>query len=220
MKDVPYRLIRSLFFIGILYASYSLILLSLPYIHFEPNVEFLKTKQLIYHVTAWRWSFYIHVFTSPIVIITGLLQFSTLLLRNYPLFHRFAGYIYITVLIGVTGPAALIMSLYANGSYPAQVSFTILSTLWILFAFLGFHYAKKHHYEKHIKWVLRSYALTLTAVTLRLYAYWFDLLNVGIDPKETYIILSYISWIPNLIVAEIMIRMGFPQRLLSRAINY
>jgi hypothetical protein len=57
--------------------------------------------------------------------------------------------------------------------------------------------------------MLRSYALTLSAVTLRLYAYLFDVFNLPFGPTETYIIVSYLSWIPNLIFAEICIYHGW-----------
>lgn len=63
--------------------------------------------------------------------------------------------------------------------------------------------------------MIRSYALTLSAVTLRFYAYLFDVFNVAIGPRETYIILAYLGWIPNLLFAEIMIRLKYPAYLLK-----
>ncbi len=207
---------NSLVFGIILYASYLLILLSLPYIHFIPGVEFLATKQLIYHIDAWRISFYVHVFTSPIVILAGLFQFNGWILRNKPRLHRLLGMSYVIVVLFVTGPAALIMSLYANGGRTAQTSFVILSCLWILFTFLAYRKVRKHDYSSHIKWMIRSYALTLSAVTLRFYAYLFDVFNLNLGPKETYILLAYLSWIPNLIFAEILMRAGYLNYLLKR----
>lgn len=203
-------------FAAISYASYLLILLSLPYIHFEPYVDFLATKQLIYHIKPWRYSFYIHVFTSPAVIICGLLQFSPWLKHSYPKFHRYSGYVYFMVLMLITGPAAFIMSLYANGGYAAQVSFVSLSICWMLFSYLAFRMVKKQRYEAHIKWSIRSYALTLSAVTLRFYAYLFDVFRVELGPRETYILLAYMSWIPNLVFAELLIYMKYPAYLLRQ----
>ena len=202
-------------FLVIVYASYLLILLSLPYIHFEKNVEFLNTKQLIYHIDIWRWSFYIHVFTSPIVILTGLAQFSRWLIRKFPKTHRHLGYWYIITVLFVSGPAAFVMSLYANGGYGAQVSFVLLSILWILFTYIAYRKVKLGNYTSHVKWNLRSYALTLSAITLRFYAYLFDVFNVNIGPRETYILLAYLGWIPNLIIVEILIRLGYPRYLLK-----
>lgn len=203
-----------LVFIAIAYASYLLILLSLPYIHFERNVDFLKTKQLIYHLKYWRVSFYIHVFTSPVAIISGLFQFNRWILKNHARIHRISGYAYILTVIFITGPAAFIMSLWANGGRIAQLSFVLLSILWILFTYLAYHHVKKGSIDRHAKWMLRSYALTLSAVTLRFYAYLFDVFNLDLGPKETYILLAYIAWIPNLLIAEILIKLGYTRYLL------
>lgn len=208
--------LKTLVFVVIAYASYLLILLSLPYIHFEKNVEFLLTKQLIYHLKWWKYSFYVHVFSSPVVILTGLVQFSKYLLQHYPRFHRFCGKTYLVFVVFISGPSALLMALYANGGYLAQISFVVLSTLWMVFSVLSYVKIRSGKIELHANWMLRSYALTLSAVSLRFYAYLFDVFNVGITPKETYILIAYLSWIPNLILAELLIRLGFIRHLMRR----
>lgn len=196
-------------FCGILYASYLLIQLSLPYIGFEPSIEFLRTKELIYHLDWWRISFYIHVFSSPIVILSGLFQFSRTILRKHKIVHRRLGMIYLIFVVFISGPSGFLIGLYANGGYPVQISFAILSSLWILFTLLAYLKIRKKEYALHSQWMLRSYALTLSAVTLRLYAFLFDVFNLPFGPTETYIIVSYLSWIPNLLFAEICIRKGW-----------
>lgn len=210
------RLLEILFFLSILYATYLLILLSLPYIHFIPGIEFLQTKQLIYHIDWWRWSFYIHVFSSPIVILSGLLQFNKKLQRSNPKIHKRIGWTYILFVFFISGPSGLIMSFYANGGYPVQISFVALSSIWILSTYLGFHHIRKKNIEKHILWMYRSYALTLSAVTLRFYAYLFDIFNLYLPPTETYILLSYLSWIPNLLIVELLRKTNYLKSHLAR----
>lgn len=216
MKAILTRLVNSAAFLAILYGSYLLILLSLPYIHFKPNVEFLGTKQLIYHIDLWRISFYVHVFTSPIVILAGLLQFNRWILKNYPKFHKALGYVYVVTILIVTGPAALVMSFYANGGRVSQTSFVLLSFFWLLTTLMAFIKIKKGDLLAHTKWTIRSYSLTLSAITLRFYAYLFDVFEVRMGPKETYILLAYLSWIPNLIIAQFLIWGGYPKYLLSK----
>ncbi|NVK66832.1 MAG: DUF2306 domain-containing protein [Flavobacteriales bacterium] len=213
------KLINSAAFLAIAYASYLLILLSLPYIYFEPNVEFLGTKQWIYHIDLWRISFYVHVFSSPIVIIAGLFQFNKWMIRNRPKWHKALGYTYVVTVLLISGPAALVMSFYANGGRVAQTSFVLLSFCWIIFTFISFWKVKKGNFLAHIKWNIRSYALTLSAVTLRFYAYLFDVFEVQLGPKETYILLAYLSWIPNLILAELLIAFGYARHLLKSTVN-
>ncbi len=130
--------------------------------------------------------------------------------------HKTLGITYIIVLLFITGPAAFIMSLYATGGRITQTSFTLLSILWIGFTYIAYLKIRRRTILSHVKWMIRSYALTLSAVTLRLYAFLFDYFNVDIGPKETYTILAYASWIPNLILAEILIRWKYPEYLMKK----
>lgn len=214
-KSILVRLVNSAAFLAILYGSYLLVLLSLPYIHFEPNVEFLGTKQLIYHIDLWRVSFYVHVFTSPIVILSGLLQFNRWILKSKPKLHRGLGYVYVVTVLLISGPSALVMSFYANGGRVSQTSFVLLTFFWIGTTLMAFIKIKKGDFLSHTKWNIRSYALTLSAVTLRFYAYLFDVFEVRMGPKETYILLAYLSWIPNLLIAQLLIWGGYPKFLLQ-----
>ena len=194
-------------FLIVLYASYLLILLSIPYLQFERNIDFLSTKQLIYHIKIWRFSFYTHVFSSPLVILSGLLQFNKTILRRSPKVHRTIGKVYVFTVLAISGPSAFVMALYANGGRITQTSFVILTSLWILFTYLAFVRIKSKKIEAHINWMIRSYALTLSAVTLRTYAYLFDIFRIDLSPKEMYCILAYASWIPNLLIAEVIIKL-------------
>ena len=194
-------------FLTVLYASYLLILLSIPYLQFERNIDFLLTKQLIYHIKVWRFSFYAHVFSSPFVILSGLLQFNKTILRRFPMVHRNIGKIYVFAVLVISGPSAFVMGLYANGGRITQTSFVILAVLWSIFTYLAFVRIKSKRIEAHINWMIRSYALTLSAVTLRTYAYFFDVFHVDLSPKEMYCLLAYASWIPNLLIAELIIKL-------------
>lgn len=202
-------------FLVIAYASYFLILLSLPYIDGESHTDFLRTKQLIYHIKAWRYSFYIHVFTSPIVIVAGLLQFNRWVLAHWPKVHRISGYVYTIVVLFITGPAAFVMSLMANGGYPSQISFTVLSVLWIIFTYLSYRHIRKGNVRAHLIWNLRSFALTLSAITLRIYVYLFNAYGPEMGQIETYVLVSYLSWIPNLLIVELLILLKYPEFLLK-----
>jgi len=108
------------------------------------------------------------------------------------------------------------MSFYANGGRVAQISFVTLTLCWILFTWIAFQRAKKGNYTSHVQWMLRSYALTLSAVTLRFYAYLFDFFNVNIPPRETYILISYLSWIPNLLFVQLLIQLKYVKYLLLK----
>jgi hypothetical protein len=170
LKKILNQIIKILFIGCVLYASYLLILLSLPYTSFVKDIEFLETKQLIYHLKLWRVSFYIHVFSSSIVILSGLFQFNKYIIHKQKKIHQLLGYSYFVTVLLISGPSALIMSFYANGGLLSQISFVILSALWIIMTAISFLAIQKKNIECHGTWLLRSYSLTLSAVTLRFYA--------------------------------------------------
>lgn len=198
---------------AILYGAWLMLLLTIPYAAFEKYTDFLITKQRVYPIRHWRISFYIHIFVSITVLITGLLQFSKYLLDKYPRLHRNSGKIYALVVITLSGPTGLIMGFYANGGFYARVSFILLSLLWITFTIMGWRTAMQARWPEHITWMLRSYALTLSALTLRLYALVLGLMHMPLRPATAYIIISWLSWTLNLLLAELLLKRVFIKRM-------
>jgi hypothetical protein len=197
--------------------SYLMLELSLPYRVFRDDIDFLNTKQNVYHIRYWRWSFYIHVFTSIFTLLAGLTQFSYYILRRYKKAHRVLGYSYVLIIVFVSGPASFMMGWHANGGLPARTSFTLLAFLWVVFTFLAWYYALKRNFAVHRAFMIRSFALTLSAIALRLYTVLFAALELHVKPVDIYITTAWLSWVPNLIIAEMIINMKKPpQDLLNR----
>jgi len=190
----------------ILFGAWLMLRLSLPYASFNRYTDFLMTKQLVYHISHWRISFYVHVFVSTIVLVAGLLQCSMHLLSRYPRLHQYSGKIYVVTVLFFSGPAGLVMSFYANGGLPARISFVLLSLLWLVTTYTGWRYTLQGRWKDHGQMMLRSYALALSALTLRLYAYLIAALHIPLHPVAAYISISWLSWTLNLLVVEILIR--------------
>jgi hypothetical protein len=196
--------------------SFLMIRLTLPYTAMRNDVAFLRSKQHIYHIRYWRISFYTHVFTSCVVLMAGFTQFAPWLLRRWPRIHRIMGWIYLVVVTTISGPAAFIMALYANGGIAAQASFTLLALGWIGLTVLAGYYAFRRRFALHGAFMFRSYALTLSALTLRGYTFFIDLTMLPITPRETYILTAWLGWVPNLLVAELLIRRGWVKKMLRK----
>lgn len=199
--------------VALAFFFFLMIRLTLPYTAMRSDVNFLLTKQQIYHLRHWRISFYTHVFTSCLVLMAGFTQFAPRLLVRRPRIHRVMGWSYLLTVTVISGPAALIMALYANGGLPARTSFTLLSVLWITFTLYAGYYAFRKRFALHGAFMFRSYALTLSAITLRGYTYLIDLTSLSFSPREIYIITAWMSWVPNLILAEILIRRGWVEKI-------
>jgi hypothetical protein len=188
----------------VLYCSSLMLLITLPYLSFKLNVDFLLTKQSIIHIRHWRYAFYLHILTSVFVMLAGATQFWNYFLRNYRQWHRRVGKLYVFVILFISGPAALIMSIYANGTTVAKSSFVILSLLWIFFTGIAFRFALHKSFVQHRNFMIRSYALTLSAITLRLYALILPHF-VHMNGKDEYSLIAWASWTLNLLAAEIII---------------
>jgi uncharacterized membrane protein len=208
-------IVAILAFCAVFYGSVLLVELTIPFLQFKPNIDFLASKRLIYHLDWWRISFYTHVFSSPFVIFSGLFQFNRFIIHRLPKLHRFLGFIYIFVLIFIAAPSGFLMGLYANGSYPTQISFSVLSILWVFTTIMAYKKVKEKDYVQHGNWMIRSYALTLSAISLRFFTFLIGYFKLPIYPADAYILVAYSSWIVNLIVAELLIRLRYANYLMN-----
>lgn len=171
------------------------------YIPLHPDTGFLQLKQQYLHIKEWRIAFYIHVFTSLLVLAAGFSQFSKKLLRARPKLHRGLGYIYVIDILMVAGPSGLLMSFYANGGLSSRIGFVLLSVLWIAFTAIALYKAIKKDFVAHRIYMIRSFALTLSAITLRI---WKVIIagTTDIPPMDRYRIIAWLGWTLNLLIAE------------------
>ena len=175
--------------------------LTLPYLNFEPDVDFLLTKQKIIHLKHWRYAFYTHILFSVFSLIAGLTQFSSYIITKYKKLHRTMGYVYVIDVICVAGPSGLIMAFYANGTIVSKTSFVLLSLLWILFTAIAIIKAIQKEFDEHKKWMIRSFALTLSAISLRLMALVLPKF-IHLTAHTEYATIAWLSWTINLLIAE------------------
>ena len=161
--------------------------------------------------TEWRIAFFVHVFSSMFALLAGFTQFSKRLMKRNPALHRAFGYMYVIDVLLVTGPAGLLMSFYANGGISSQTAFVLLSVLWMGFTAMALYKAIKKDFKAHRIFMIRSFALTLSAITLRC---WKVLLVnfTDIQPMDRYRIIAWLGWTLNLIIAEWLIYKYFNRK--------
>jgi uncharacterized membrane protein len=170
------------------------------YAFLTPGQTVHPTMQAAYAQHPWR--ILIHVAASLVALALGPWQFIPALRRRKAL-HRGLGFIYfLAVFIG--GISGLFTAFIAQGGMISQIGFVTLAELWIVTAILALMAIKRGDYRSHEAWAIRSFALTFAAVTIRLQ------LGVGFAAgqrfEDFYWMLSWTCWIPNLIVAEWLIR--------------
>jgi hypothetical protein len=194
------------FILLLLLAFFSILMLRIIwlYIPLKTDVAFLQLKQDYIAITHWRIAFFVHVFTSVVVLLAGFTQFSKYILRNYKKLHRTLGYVYVINILMVTGPASLLMGFYANGGTTSIIGFVLLAVLWILFTAMALYFTIKKDFVQHRNFMIRSFALTLSAISLRLWKVFFAYFT-DIPPMDRYRIIAWLGWGLNLILAEIII---------------
>ena len=184
--------------------TYLMARITAAYIPYDTDVGFLRIKQSYIDIDHWRIAFFVHVYMSIWVLLAGFTQFSSAIRDYYPKWHRFFGYIYVADVVLVVGPAGLIMGIYANGGLPSKISFVTLAVLWITFTVAAFVKAKNGDYAAHRNFMMRSYALTLSALTLRAWK-WSITNSFEMPPMDVYRAVAWLGWVPNLAIAEFLI---------------
>jgi len=189
----------------LIFFSWLMVRITYPYFSFRYDIGFLLTKQYILHNAVWRWSFYIHISTSLFVLILGIFQFIPAVLHNWPGIHRIIGKVYVVLILCFSAPSGFIMALYANGGLWAKISFVLISLLWFFFTLQAYLKIRNKNIDAHINFMIRSYALTLSAICLRTYVVVLPHFFI-LHSREMYTLISWLSWVPNLLLAEFFIR--------------
>jgi hypothetical protein len=115
------------------------------------------------------------------------------------------GRLYVVDVLFVTGPAGFVMALYANGGMPSRTAFVILAILWIFTTAMAYRQVVRRKFASHREWMIRSYALTLSAISLRAWKLSLVLLFHP-HPMDVYRMAAWLGWVPNLLLAELLIR--------------
>ncbi len=197
--------IQLLLWMLLAFSSLYLGLITFSYLSFRTDIGFLLAKQDFITDSVWMSMFYIHISSSILVVLTGPVQFLKKIRNKFLLLHRTLGKIYVGAILFLAAPSGFYMGLFANGGIGAQIGFVLLSILWFGFTLSAYKSVKNKKIAEHKKWMIRSYALSFSAVTLRLYV---PILSLGFGFEHDFVVVitSWINWIPNLLVAEWIIK--------------
>jgi len=154
---------------------------------------------------------YIHAFSAGLALLLGPFQFITKLRDNIPTIHRWTGRVYLlSVLFGSI--SGLVIAQETIAGLTGRFGFSILALLWFYTALRAYISIRGGHVQQHRRWMIRNFALTFAAVTLRLEIGIGMAVQIGLlrIPEEAAYIAIYqtvpwLCWVPNLIVAQAII---------------
>ena len=180
--------------LALLVAAYAV----LAYALLPAGAEVAPEMQAVYR--AHPVLIYGHVFAAALALALGPFQFSTRLRRARPLVHRWVGRTYLGVGVLVGGVFGLLLSRHAFGGPVSQIGFALLAIAWLYTGLRGWLAIRCGDVAAHRRWMLRNQALTLAAVSLRIYVGVVVAAHWPFEPA--YVAIAWLCWVPNLLLAE------------------
>jgi uncharacterized membrane protein len=183
-------------------AAYAVMLLVLP----PARPPFMQDRFATIPLAA-----ILHLGGAAIAIAVGSFQHNRWLRSRFLNAHRWMGRAYVVGVV-VGGLAGLKLATMSQGGLPAHVGFGLLAVLWIGTTAQAYRCIRAGDQQAHRRWMTRSFALTLAAVTLRLYIP--ASVMAGLPFLPSYQTIAWLCWVPNLIVAEwVLVRRAGPPSL-------
>lgn len=161
-----------------------------------------SVKQALGNVYGLPW-LVVHVAGSVAALVLGAWQFIPAWRKGRFHVHRWVGRTYVMCCL-IGGVAGLVLAFGSWAGPIATAGFGLLAVAWLASNVLGWRAAAKGQFDEHRRWMIRSWALTLAAVTLRIYL---PMLMISDLPFEGgYRAISFMCWVPNLLIAEWWLR--------------
>lgn len=198
---------RSSFYFILLLLAIPLSINALSYLNLDANYGFLRIKKEAIATGWYLPAYYAHVLVAAVILLIGFFQIHPTIGLRWRNTHRLLGKIYVGGILFFSAPGGLIMSLFINRGPVVQASFILQCTLWFIFTWIAYTRIRQVDIQSHRRWILRSFALTLAAITLRIYVFlgsWsFDLAQ-----PTAYATIAWLSWVPNLLICEWYLRVS------------
>jgi hypothetical protein len=152
-----------------------------------------------------------HFFMGAILVLAWPILFSSRIRARHRLVHRWTGRVYVTagLLAGIGGLSFILARRDGGGPH---VAFAIWGTVMMLSSVMAFIHARARRFDLHRAWAIRLFAMVLGSWIYDLeFRAWEDLAGgIGIGPPGSPGIfdhaVSYLFFVPNLLVAEYFIR--------------
>ncbi len=204
-KNLVFKSIIALAFI---YFFGLMLKITLDYVPISSNVSFLMIKQTEVHSRPeYLPIFYIHVYSSIFALLAGFI--AVFFDKNLKYLHRFSGRIYVIVTLLLSSISGIYIGFFANGGWIAKLAFVLLGILWFYSTFRAYAEIRKRNIRQHRFWMWRSFALALSAITLRMWKVILVYLFHP-NPMDVYQIIAWLGWVPNLLLVEYLIKKQKP----------
>ncbi|RKE89809.1 DUF2306 domain-containing protein [Epilithonimonas arachidiradicis] len=197
-------ILKAIVAITFIYFFWLMLNITLDYVPIASDVSFLMIKQT--EVTSrpeYLPIFYIHVYSSIFALLAGFI--AVFFDKNLKYLHRFSGRIYVFVTLIFSSLSGIYIGFFANGGWTAKLSFVLLGILWFYTTYKSYSEIRRKNIVQHKFWMWRSYALAVSAITLRMWKVILVYLFQP-NPMDVYQVIAWLGWIPNLLLVEYLIK--------------
>jgi uncharacterized membrane protein len=167
-------------------------------------------------VFPWRslnqWVLWVHVTTALPPLLIGMFGFVRPVIQSSLLrpLHRWLGTVYVFTIFAsaITG---FVLAMGNEHGWMAQSGFGMLAIAWFSTTWMAWIKARRKNFIQHREWMIRSYMITLAVLSVRLLP-----TPAGFTFAEWYPWLTWLCWVPNLILAEVYVRVTTFKGVLRR----
>lgn len=190
----------------VVFATVSVAIGLYPVIYFTIDRQFgllaSKSMEILTNV-FWNLGFYTHIIFGGLALLIGWIQFSPGFRNKNPILHKKIGKVYVASVL-LSSVAGIGIGFFATGGLWSSLGFICLGVIWFYTTLMGYTTIRNKQVEAHQEFMVYSYAACFAAVTLRI---WLPLLIVIYgDFMVAYTIVAWLSWVPNLLVANLIAR--------------
>ena len=190
---------------------------SVPYLLLDPSIAREKVG-LRAHV-PWHFPLLVvHALTGGIALLVGPWQFVRRV-RRLPRVHRYLGRVFLFAGVMPASLTGMVDAWLSTAGPLASLGFALLDVVWLFTAVARFLAARSGRYRDHQDWMIRCFAATFAAVTLRLWLITLLLVQLPLlhsvyhdhfhDLFHTaYVSVAWLAWVPNVLVVEWYLRRG------------
>jgi hypothetical protein len=111
-----------------------------------------------------------HVLFGSVAMLTCCVQIWPWFRQRYAAAHRMIGRVYVFGGVIPAGIIGLTIGAVSPFGPTIRVSNVLLATLWLTCTITGFWMARHHRFVAHRRWMIRSFALTMSVITNRVWA--------------------------------------------------
>lgn len=155
--------------------------------------------EIMENFKAHRPAFLAHVTGGLVALLLGPWQFFPKLRARFPQLHRWSGRVYLAA-VAVGGVGGFWVAWTSVSGLVVSFGFSGLALFWLYATWRAYQSARAGDFLVHREWMIRSFALTAAAITLRLGLPIAPAL--GFQLATGYVIMSWACWLINWAIAE------------------